>query len=648
MSGLAGAWNLDGRPMTADVLSAMSRTLRHRGRDGEGHRIVGPLGLSCQHLWVTPEEQGEHQPIVARQEDSGAMLVLDGRLDNREDILGALPMRLDRASSDAACALAAYEAWGDGFAARLNGDFAVAVFDPRGPRLILVRDAIGVRPLYYFHSPRLFAFASEIKALLAHPDITPRPDDEGLADFMLIGSRPLDRQDLTCFQGISSVVPAHLVTVTPQTLSCTRYWDFDTMQQLRFRTFEEYVDAFHGLFANAVKRRTRSAHPVAISVSGGLDSSSVFCQAETLRRLPGSPTPALIPLSYVSDRHETDEQHFLGEIEARLGVHIDRFPIEPLTGLVRGAEEQVAAIEAPFVDYMWGVTRELQTRAAAGGARTLLSGHWGDQMLFSPAYLIDLLRRGAWPSIWRHTSAYARYFGDAETTRQRRLLFFNACREFVPRSIAPPLKWLRLRLFERRQPKGWFAPAFLKSALKHRYRLTTFERPFHSAHARAVYVEARSKYQVQCMDWNNKTGALHGLDMAFPFLDRDLIAFLMAIPGEVHARDGVARVLLREAMRGVLPEPIRARTWKSDFSAFVNMGVSQDTAVILRALHAECLGVRFGYLDAGRLAPELARLAAGLESADCVNSWDLADTYSLEVWLRVFLFDHAEALEPGP
>jgi asparagine synthase (glutamine-hydrolysing) len=637
MSGIAGAWNLDGRPMAEDVLMAMSRTLRHRGRDGEGHWIAGSVGLSCQHLWVTPEEQGEHQPILARRADSGARLVMDGRLDNREELFDALPVRPAHAISDGACVLDAYEAWGDRFAARLNGDFAIAIFDPHLQQLVLVRDAIGVRPLYYFHSPRLFAFASEIKALLAHPDITPQPDDEGLADFMLIGSRPLDHQELTCFRGISAVIPAHVVTVTPKALERTRYWDFDTTRQVRFRKSEDYVDAFHGLFTSAVRRRTRSAHPIAISVSGGLDSSSVFCQAEMLRRSTGNSMPGLIPLSYVSDRHETDEQQFLETIEARYGTPIDRFPIEPLTGLVRGAEEQVNAIEAPLVDYMWGVTRELQTRAAAGGARSLLSGHWGDQMLFSPAYLVDLLRRGAWPEIWRHTRAYARYFGEQETSRRRRLLLFDACRELVPQSIAPPLKWLRLRLFERRQPKGWFTPAFLKGALKHRYRLATFERRFHSAHARAVYVEARSKYQVQCMEWNNKTAALRGLDMSFPFLDRDLIAFLMAIPGEAHARDGVARFLLREAMSGVLPDAIRARTWKSDFSAFVNMGLGDDAAEILRTLHGECLAVRYGYLDSVRLAPELARLAADLKSADCVSSWDLGDTYSLEMWLQVFL-----------
>jgi len=286
---------------------------------------------------------------------------------------------------------------------------------------------------------------------------------------------------------------------------------------------------------------------------------------------------------------------------------------------------------------MWGVTEELHARAEAAGARTLLSGHWGDQMLFSSAYLVDLLRRGAWRTILRHTREHARYFGETETQMRRRLLLIDAVRHAVPRSIASPLKWLRLRFFERRQPKEWFSPAFLQSALKHRYRLATFERLFHSAHARAVYIEARSKYQVQCMEWNNKAGALRGFDRAFPFLDRDLIAFLMAIPGEIHARDGVPRALLREAMRGILPDSIRARTWKSDFSAFVNAGLADDAAAILRTLHPACLGVRFGYLDRTRLEPALARLTKALTGPDCAASWDLADTYSLEMWLQVFL-----------
>jgi asparagine synthase (glutamine-hydrolysing) len=645
MSGIAGFWNLDGRPADLEVLASMSARLRHRGLDADGRRHDNSVAFACRQRWVTPEEHGDRQPIVAAAAHPGAMLVFDGRIDNREELVAAMPDagRLLQCParpaevSDAALVLAAYQTWGVAFAERLNGDFALALFDPGPRRLVLARDAIGIRPLYYVHTPRLFAFASEIKALLAHPDIVARPDNEGIADFLLIGSRPLDGQDRTCFESIASVVPAHVVTVTPHALSRTRYWDFDTRRQLRLRSFQDYVDAFRERFTEAIRRRTRSAYPVAISVSGGLDSSAVFCAAETLRRTGAIAAPALAGVSYVSTRHETDEQRFLRDIEVQYGVAFDRFPIEPHTGLVEGAEQQVAAIEAPFTDYLWGVTDELHARAAAAGARTLLSGHWGDQMLFSSAYLVDLLRRGAWTSIWRHTREYARYFGEAETRLRRRLLLADAARHAVPPSLAAPLKWLRLRLFERREPKDWFSPAFLAAGLKQRYRLATFERPFHSAHARAVYIEARSKYHVQCMEWNNKAGAPHGFDAAFPFLDRDLIAYLMAIPGEVHARNGVPRVLLREAMRGILPDSIRTRTWKADFSAFVNIGLADDAGTILRALSPDCLGVRLGYLDRTRLAPALARLARAVDGPDCVSSWDLADTYSLEIWLRVFL-----------
>lgn len=639
MSGITGFWNLDGRPASHEVLAAMNLALRHRGGNAEATRTSDAVGFACQHRWVTPEEHGEEQPLLSSGARPGVMLVFDGRLDNRETLIAALDEDADagKRRSDADLVLAAYRKWNVAFAEHLNGDFAAGVFDPNDRRLLLARDAMGVRPLYYVHTPRLVAFASEIKALLAHPAISAQPDDEGIADFMLVGSRPLARQDLTCFAGIFSLIPGHLAVVTPDRFDVKKYWDFDTCTPLRYGTFGEYVEAFRERFTEAVRRRARSAYPIAFSVSGGLDSSSIFCTAQALAREGSISAPGLTGISYVSERRETDEQHYLRDIEAKYRLTIDRFPIEPRTGLIKGADRQVTAIEAPFVDYMWGVTEELHARAGAAGARTLLSGHWGDQMLFSSAYLVDLVRRGAWGTIWRHTREYARYFGEAETRTRRRRLLMETAKHVLPASVASPLKWMRLRLFERRVPKDWFSPAFLAPALENRYRLATFERTFQSAHARAMYIEARSKYQVQCMDWNNKAAAMHGLDGAFPFLDRDLIAYLMAIPGEIHAQGGVPRVLLRESMRGILPDSIRARTWKSDFSAFVNAGLADDASTILRALHAECLGVRFGYFDRARLEPALAALSRVLEGPDCVASWDLADTYSLEMWLQVFL-----------
>lgn len=602
----------------------MSAALRHRGPDGSGCRRIGAVDFGCQHMWVTREEIGETQPVVS----GSVMLMMDGRLDNRHELLTALD--LPEAISDARCVLAAYEAWGDGFAARLNGEFAIAIYDNAERRLLLARDAIGIRPLYYFHSDRLVAFASEIKALLAHPDIPLKVDDEGLADFMLTSSRPIDRQEITCFAGISALVPAHLAVATPDRFDTRRYWDFDSGRTLSLRSFGDYADAFKSHFAEAVRRRMRSAAPVAISVSGGLDSSSIYCQAQQLSGGRG--------ISYIGAQgSEADEDEYLREIERVYKTPIERFSIEPLSGLVEGAPDQIRANETPLIDYSWQVSRQQHAHAAAGGSRVLLTGHWGDQVLFSSAYLVDLFGRLSWPTIRRHLRQYASWYSVDEGRSLSRRFVVDLARHHVPRSIVPPLKWMRRRLFGVERPRPWFSDAFLDRALRFANRPATIGHGFHSAQARAIYFEARSKYHVHCVEWHNKIAAQYALDVSFPMLDRDLLAFLMAIPGEMQNHDGVPRAILREAMRGVLPERIRTRRSKGDFSGVVNRGVAQDVPAICRALSDESHGLQLGYFDGNRLRPSVARLANGLMRPDCLDAWDLADLFGMEMWLRVFL-----------
>ncbi|HVQ13045.1 MAG TPA: asparagine synthase-related protein, partial [Vicinamibacterales bacterium] len=453
MSGIAGLWNRDGRPIDRTVLSSMIATLRHRGFDGEGQRAAGSIGFAHRHFWVTPEDNGEAQPLG---NPAGIMLAMDGRLDNRDELLPALDLSPD--VSDAMCALAAYYAWKERFAERLNGDFAIAVFDAPEQRLVLVRDAIGVRPLYYFDVDRLFAFASEIKALLAHPDIEARPDDEGLADYMLVSARPVDRPEITCFEGISALVPGSLAIVTRERTVTRRYWDFDTGRSLRLRSAGEYVEAFRERFQEAVRRRIRSGRPVAISVSGGLDSSSIFCQAEVLRRRGQTMCPEIAGLSYYGDEgSDADERAFLPDLERQYDVQIERIAIEPLLGLVKGVEKQVAAIEAPFVNHTWGVTEMLHHRARERGARVLLYGTWGDQVLFSSSYLIDLFHRLQWGTIRRHLRQYREFLGEPGTRVLARRFAIELARHHVPRPLARPLKRLRLRMFPVGRPKRWFS-----------------------------------------------------------------------------------------------------------------------------------------------------------------------------------------------
>ncbi|CAN5867962.1 hypothetical protein BH23GEM5_BH23GEM5_15670 [soil metagenome] len=197
MSGIAGIWNQNAAPVDPAILGRMSATLAHRGPDGEGLWVEGAVGLSCRLNRVTPESAGETQPLL---HSSGAVLVFDGRLDNRDEVVAACrdSSPVGRDSPDPALVLAAYHQWGDAFPEHLTGDFALALWDPRRHRLLLVRDAIGVRPLYYCRVGATFLFASEIKALLAHPDFVARPDEDHLAE-LLLGAYPQDDRGLTFF-----------------------------------------------------------------------------------------------------------------------------------------------------------------------------------------------------------------------------------------------------------------------------------------------------------------------------------------------------------------------------------------------------------------------------------------------------------------
>jgi hypothetical protein len=211
----------------------------------------------------------------------------------------------------------------------------------------------------------------------------------------------------------------------------------------------------------------------------------------------------------------------------------------------------------------------------------------------------------------------------------------------------PPLKYLRRHLLKPPQPRRCYSTEFLRRALRFASRPAQIGNGFHSVQARSIYFQARSKYHVHCLEWNNKIGASRSIDVALPFLDRDLVALLMAIPGEIQNWKGVPRALLREALRGVLPEAIRQRNWKADFSDVVNTGAAADASIVSQALSSNALAVRLGYLDPERLAPEVARLSAGLGGPDCVASWTLADLFGLEVWLQVF-FGGAPARPVSP
>jgi asparagine synthase (glutamine-hydrolysing) len=168
-----------------------------------------------------------------------------------------------------------------------------------------------------------------------------------------------------------------------------------------------------------------------------------------------------------------------------------------------------------------------------------------------------------------------------------------------------------------------------------------------TAHARSLYEQARSPRHVMFMEWNNKVAAMHGLEMAFPFLDRDLLCFLMAIPGEMQNMEGVPKHLLRQGLRGVLPDAVADRSWKADLSDVVNQAMAGDVIKILEYLMSDTLVVKHGYADKETMARELPLAVEGIKGPDCEVAWDVSSLLGLELWLEVF-FKEGVKSEPGP
>jgi hypothetical protein len=162
-----------------------------------------------------------------------------------------------------------------------------------------------------------------------------------------------------------------------------------------------------------------------------------------------------------------------------------------------------------------------------------------------------------------------------------------------------------------------------------------------TALGRAVYREVRSRYHDLCLVWHNTMAAAHGVERSFPFLDRDLIQFVMRVPGDILTRDGVPKALLRTSLQGIVPAAVLQRRTKGDFTAAVNAASRDDHAAIARTLTPDALVVQLGYVDADKLIKGLRLVAPALDqSSSCTASWRLTALLALELWLREFVGDH--------
>jgi len=243
---------------------------------------------------TTQQSRQERQPCCL---ESGAILTWDGRLDNRADFIGLMRDRLSRDSEDVAIVAAAYERWGTDCFARLLGDWALAVWNPADRSLILAKDPIGTRHLYYAPEPDRVTWSSVLEPLVLLAGKTLALDEDYIAGWL--GMFPPTH--LTPYARISSVLPACFVRLGPAGKIITKFWEFDPKKRIRYPSDAEYEEHFRIVLRESVRRRLRSDAPVLAELSGGMDSSSIVCVADALIAEGAAETPRLDTVSYYDD-----------------------------------------------------------------------------------------------------------------------------------------------------------------------------------------------------------------------------------------------------------------------------------------------------------------------------------------------------------
>ena len=257
----------------------MTNAMAYRGPEGIDHWHELNAGLGHCALHTTPEALREKQPLVEPQ--SGLALVMAGRVDNWRELRTCLSphYRHIQDAPDVELVLAAFKHWGERFIEHLDGDFAIALWSREAQRLFCFRDRVGAKPFHYHWDGRIFSFASDVHALLKLPWIASTPNLGKIAEVL---ANEWLSTDETFWQNVQGLPPAHSLTVAATGISIARYWTLDFETRLRLKDDEEYGEYYKEIFDDAVRRTSRSTHPVAYAVSGGLDSSALFGTAKQL------------------------------------------------------------------------------------------------------------------------------------------------------------------------------------------------------------------------------------------------------------------------------------------------------------------------------------------------------------------------------
>ena len=627
MCGIAGLVSVGAGPQSEAVLQRMTGAIHHRGPDDAGHFSDGVAWLGHRRLSII-DLSGGHQPMA--NEDSSVWITYNGEIFNHASLRPELERAGHRYTTrcDTETILHAYEEYGAECVRSFRGMFAFAVWDAGRKRLFAARDRLGIKPFYYYWDGRLFAFASEIKALLEHPSISPRFESSLLGEYLAFGYTSGEE---TLFSGIRKLMPGHTLTLelaeSGAKLETKRYWDVPEPAPVERRPEEDWIAECRERLEETVRMRLMSDVPLGVFLSGGVDSSAI---AALMKRWAGGPVETFAVGYRETAYSELDyarlAAHSIGTDHREVVISKEEF-FEALPRLIWHEDEPItwpSSVALYFVSKLAServkvvLTGEGSDELFAGYSRyrfCVLNQRWAARYALVPASVRRRVRR--WVAGTRLLSADLRRkaqhtpLGQGESIESLYLdNFYSAFSAGAQERLLGA------------DPGGEPYREFLGY---------WNARPAASLVERMLYADQKT-YLVELLMKQDQMSMATSIESRVPFLDHPLVEFAARTPVELKMGRGTGKYIVKRAVEDLLPREIVYRK-KKGFPTTLREWMRGAEAAPLTGRLRDRGGLVGQYLDAGEVAGMLDRHASGIEDATD-RIWRLLN---LDLWGDIFI-----------
>jgi len=626
MCGIAGRFERDGaRP---ELLRAMSRALTHRGPDDEGYLEDGCIGLAHRRLSII-DLTGGHQPLG--NEDGSIQIVFNGEIYNYRELRRELIDKGHRfaTATDTEVIVHLYEEMGERCVEKLRGMFAFAIWDRRSRRLVLARDRLGQKPLFYTRTPAGFLFASEVKGLLVDPEVARRPNPAAIHHYLSYRFVPASE---TVFEGIRELPPAHVAVLADPAREprLERYWD--VRYEPKYEAGEEQVlDELDALMEETIGIHLVSDVPVGAYLSGGLDSSLVVAYGSKLLDAPlatfgiGVSESSFNELPYardVAEHYHTDHHERMVEADV----------IGQLPTMIRHLDQPSDPIAACMSE---------AARFAAAHRKVVLTGDGGDEIFAGYDRFFG----------YRWVSLYAALPAALRRTVFTRLIEMVS-EDFSYKSWTQKLRWVHELSFSNGGARYAAATSFfrfppsmadglytpqMRQALSGVDEVETISRYFDAPSVdalvdRMLYADVRTRLPQHSLVLTDRLTMAHSLEARSPLLDHKLVEYVAKLPARYKLRGRTLKYVQRRLAERYLPQGIIRRP-KQGFMFPLAFWMTDELAAPIDRMFNESLLVRDGYLR-GEMLRRLTEEHRARRVDHHVRIWLLLN---LEIWYRMYM-----------